>query len=287
MPHPSLRIGFIGAGRLGTALAWSLARSGCGVVAVASRSLVSAQRLADGIVGCAVGDAQAVVDASDLVFVTTPDDALARVAAALRWRRGAAAVHCSGASELAVLAPAADAGAAVGGFHPLQSFAETEAAIASLPGCTVTIEAQEPLRAALVELAGTLGCHVNLLPPGARALYHAAAGYASQFVNVLLREASTAWQQWGASEEQALRALLPLARGTLASIEKLGVARGMPGPASRGDLGSIEKHVAALGAIDGDMLRLYRELCARSVALALERGGIDAATAAKLRAALG
>jgi predicted short-subunit dehydrogenase-like oxidoreductase (DUF2520 family) len=287
MPHPSPRIGFIGAGRLGTALAWSFARSGRGVVAVASRSLVSAQRLAEGIAGCAVGDAQAVVDASDLVFVTAPDDALAPVTAALRWRRGVAAVHCSGASELAVLAPAADAGAEVGGFHPLQSFAETEAAIASLPGCTVTIEAEEPLRAALVELAGALGCHVNLLPPGARALYHAAAGYASQFVNVLLREASTAWQQWGASEEQTLRALLPLARGTLASIEKLGVARGMPGPASRGDVGSIEKHVAALGAIDGDMLRLYRELCARSVVLALERGGIDAATAAKLRAALG
>ena len=287
MPHPSLRIGFIGAGRLGTALAWSFARRGCGVVAVASRSAAPARRLADGIAGCAVGDAQAVVDASDLVFVTTPDDALARVAAALRRRRGGAGVQCGGARVRAGGAPAAAAGAAVGGFHPLQSFAETEAAIASLPGCTVTIEADEPLRAALVELAGALGCPVNLLPPGARALYHAAAGYASQFVSVLLREASTAWQQWGASEEQALRALLPLARGTLASIEKLGVARGMPGPASRGDVGSIEKHVAALGAIDGDMLRLYRELCARSVVLALERGGIDAATAAKLRDALG
>ena len=286
-PDGAPRLGFIGAGRLGTALAWSFARRGCTVVAVASRSAASARRLADGIAGCTVSGAQAVVDAADLVFVTTPDDALAPVTAALRWRRGAAAVHCSGASELAVLSPAADAGAAVGGFHPLQSFAETQASIASLPGCTITIEAGEPLRAALVGLAGALGCHVNLLPPGARALYHAAAGYASQFVNVLLREASTAWQHWGASEEQALRALLPLARGTLASIERVGVARGLPGPASRGDVGSIEKHVAVLGSLDGEMLRLYRELCARSVVLALERGGIDAATAAKLRSALG
>ena len=286
-PDGAPRLGFIGAGRLGTALAWSFARRGCTVAAVASRSTASARRLADGIAGCAVGDAQAVVDASDIVFVTTPDDALAATMAALRWRPGVAAVHCSGASELAVLHAAAAAGAAVGGFHPLQSFAETEAAIASLPGCTITIEADELLRATLVALAGALGCHVNLLPPGARALYHAAAGYASQFVNVLLREASTAWQHWGASEEQALRALLPLARGTLASIERLGVARGLPGPASRGDVGSVEKHVAALGALDGEMLRLYRELCDRSVDLALERGGIDAELAARLRGGRG
>ncbi len=286
-PRP-LRIGFIGAGRLGTALAWSLARRGASVAAVASRSAASARRLAAGIDGCAaVDDAQRVVDACDLVFIATPDDAIAAATAALRWRAGVAAVHCSGATELAALAPAAAGGAAVGGFHPLQSFAETEAAIASLPGCTVTIEADEPLRATLVALAARLGCPVNLLPPGARALYHAAAGYASQFVNVLLREASTAWRQWGASEDDALRALVPLARGTLASIERLGVARGMPGPASRGDAGSIERHVAALGALDADMLRLYRELCARSVVLALERGGIDAATAARLRATLG
>lgn len=282
------RIGFIGAGRLGTALARSLARRGERIVAVASRSPESAARAAEGIEGCmaAGGNAQRVVDVSDLVFVATPDDAIAGVAAALRWRAGVAVVHCSGATELAALAPAAAAGAAVGGFHPLQSFAETEAAIASLPGCTVTIEADEPLRATLVALAGRLDCHVALLPPGARALYHAAAGYASQFVNVLLREASTAWRQWGASEDDALRALLPLARGTLASIERLGVARGMPGPASRGDVGSIEKHVAALGALDAGMLRLYRELCDRSVALALERGGIDEATALRLRDAL-
>jgi predicted short-subunit dehydrogenase-like oxidoreductase (DUF2520 family) len=104
---------------------------------------------------------------------------------------------------------------------------------------------------------------------------------------VLLREASKAWQHWGASEEAALRALLPLARGTLASIEQLGVARGMPGPASRGDVGSIEKHVAALSALDTDMLELYRQLCARTVTLALERGGIDMPTAQRIHAALG
>lgn len=61
----------------------------------------------------------------------------------------------------------------------------------------------------------------------------------------------------------------------------------MPGPASRGDVSSIEKHVTALAALDADMLELYRQLCTRMVTLALERGGIDMPTAQRIHAALG
>jgi predicted short-subunit dehydrogenase-like oxidoreductase (DUF2520 family) len=60
-----------------------------------------------------------------------------------------------------------------------------------------------------------------------------AASYASQLINVLLRETSEIWQSWGASEQDAVAALLPLAYGTLASIENAGLVRGMPGSVSR------------------------------------------------------
>jgi predicted short-subunit dehydrogenase-like oxidoreductase (DUF2520 family) len=282
----ALRIGFIGAGRLGTALAWSLARNGCRVEAVASRSDASARRLADGIRGCRVARAQEVAEDCDLVFVTTPDDAIGTMASQLTWRAGTGVVHCSGVTEVDALSKAAAAGAWIGGFHPMQGFTEPEVSIRSLPGCTITIEAGEPLDARLVELALRLECRVNRLPPGARARYHAAALYAGQFLNALLREGSTIWQSWGASEEDAVAALLPLARGILGSIEKAGLARGMPGPVARGDLRSIAKHVGALRALDPAVLDLYRLLCLRSIPLALEQGGIDAATAARIRQVL-
>ena len=72
-----LRIGFIGAGRLGQALAWSLASNGLRVSAVASRRAEGAQTLADRIKGCRVLPAQAVADVCELVFITTPDAAIA------------------------------------------------------------------------------------------------------------------------------------------------------------------------------------------------------------------
>ena len=81
------RIGFIGAGRVAKGLAWGMAQSGQRVVAAASRSPGSAGQLADRIAGCrATADAQDVVDRADLVFITVPDDAIAAVAASLKWR---------------------------------------------------------------------------------------------------------------------------------------------------------------------------------------------------------
>lgn len=282
-----LRIGFIGAGRLGKALAWSLAGHGLNVVAAASQSDASAQTLAEPIGGCRVLPPQEVVDTSDLVFVTTPDAAIGSTVQACRWRDGVAVVHCSGVTEVAALAAATSQGALTGGFHPMQTFGDPATAARSLPGCTITIEAGEPLDALLVALAERLQCRVNRLPPGMRARYHAAAGYTSQFINVLFSQAAQIWRSWGASEDQAVSALLPLARGTLAAIESAGIARAMPGPVSRGDIGSIAKHVEALATLDdADVLTLYLLLCAGSVPLAQQRGAIDDTQAARFRALL-
>ncbi|MEJ8820984.1 DUF2520 domain-containing protein [Variovorax humicola] len=281
------RIGFIGAGRLGKALAWSLAGAGLRVTAAASNQHDRAAELAARIDGCEATTAQAVVDGCDLVFVTTPDAAIARAVAALRWRTGVAVVHCSGVTEVDALAAARDQGASIGGFHPMQTFGDPEAAVASLPGSTITIEAEsETLNAALVMLAQRLGCRVNRLPPGMRGRYHAAAGFTSQFINALFAEAARVWESWGATEADALQAMMPMAKGTLASIESAGIARGMPGPVSRGDVSSVEKHVAALGGLGSHTLDFYRVLCGSTVKLALEGGAIDASTARQLEAVL-
>ncbi|MCP1679122.1 Rossmann-like and DUF2520 domain-containing protein [Kerstersia gyiorum] len=277
------RIGFIGAGRLARALAWHCHTRGLHVTAVASRTPASAQQLAARLPGCAVLDsAQAVSDRCSLVFITTPDAAIEPTAAAIHWRAGVRVVHCSGATEVAALGAAQAAGALTGGFHPMQTFADPEAALEHLPGCTVTIEAEAPLDAELSALATRLGCRINHLPPGARPLYHAAAGYASQFINALLHDAVRMWQSWGATEDDALHALLPLLHGTLASIAGSGIAAGMPGPVSRGDTRSVAGHVAALRSFDPATLPLYAELCQRTITLALQQGRIDSPCASHL-----
>lgn len=282
--HMQSDIAFIGAGRLAAGLARAMAAAGHTVTAVASRTRASATQLATRIPGCMALDAQAAADIADLVIISAPDHAIAGIAAALHWRPGQAVVHCSGATEVSALEPARLAGAAIGGFHPMQTFADADAALASLPGCTVGIEAADAaLAEGLEALAQAIGCRAMRLPPGCRARYHASGGYASQFVNVLLREAAGIWKTFGMDETTAVRALLPLLRGTLASIEKAGIAGGMPGPVSRGDVGTVQRHVADLAQVDEATLSLYCELARRTIALAIERGSLGEEQATALR----
>ena len=120
----ALSLGFIGAGRVGTALARALDRRGHRVLGVASRTVDSARRLAQMVPGCKSStDPQEVAEAAGLVFITTPDEVIAQVAAQIRWHPGQIVVHCSGATSLEALQPAQEQGALVGGLHPLQSFA--------------------------------------------------------------------------------------------------------------------------------------------------------------------
>lgn len=280
------KIGFIGAGRLGCALAWCLDAKEATVHAVASRSADSANALASGCGACVVMSPQQVADECDLIFITTSDAAIAPTAQSIRWRPGSSVVHCSGATDVEALDKARTEGAEVGGFHPMHTFTDPVAAARTLSGSVITIEAHEPLGQRLSGLAAALGCTVNHLPAGMRGRYHASCGFASQFINVLLAEAVRAWQSWGGTEQAALDALLPMLRGTLVSIESSGLAKGMPGPVSRGDTHTVARHVEALQDFDPKMASFYRALCLRSIPLAQKAGRINDAQAASISDAL-
>jgi predicted short-subunit dehydrogenase-like oxidoreductase (DUF2520 family) len=290
MPLPALpRLGFVGAGRLARCLAAGFARAGYPVAAVTARSAASAERFAQALPSCrAVGDAQAVVDSSDLVFLAVPDDNIGTIANKLtfdtRGGRAAAIVHCSGATRVDVLAPAHAQGAAVGGFHPLYLFSGDASDVERIAGCSVTIEAQDELAAVLAALARSLGCEVLALPSGQRMLYHGAAHYAASFALAALSEAVDIWRTLDMPEEQALRALLPMLAGTVDTARTKGLSGALAGPVSRGDAGLLEQQLAAFEALGSDHALLYALLTRRALSLARARpqppASIDAMTQA-------
>ncbi len=279
-------VAFIGAGRLGCTLARALAAQGVAVRAVGSRSAQAAQALAERLPDCAALPLDEAAAAAELVFLTVPDDAIAPTAAALRWRPGQRVVHCSGATEVAALAAAQEQGALVGGFHPLQIFSDPERALALLPGSTVAIEADGELAAELHALAALLGMQPLALRPGTRAAYHGAASFAASFLLSMLDEAAQVWEAIGLPRGQALRSLLPLARGTLDAAEAKGLAQALAGPISRGDVGVVARHLQAFDALSESHGQFYRELSRRQLALAAESGRLDAAVLARVAALL-
>lgn len=286
MQGKRLRLGIIGAGRVGTGLALGFAHAGRNVVAVASRSVASARRLARRVRGArACASPQEAADAADLVFLTVPDDTIEALASSIRWRAGAACVHCSGAGDLDLLRKPAAEGAQVGGFHPLRMFGEPGKSF-DMRGCAVAIAGPQVLAGELERLARALGARPLRLPEGGRALYHAAANFSGAFVVALVAETVALWKKLGISEDDATRALLPLLRGSVDNVEKLGTAGALGSVVARGDLGTIRRHLEALATADPASLELYRLLSLRTIPLAIAKGTLRPAVAAEIAALL-
>ena len=283
-----LKTGFIGAGTTGTALTVRLSQKKWPVVAVFSRTLSSAQKLARLVPDCQICDtAQELVDIADLVFITTPDDVIAQVCHEVQWRGGQSVVHCSGAHSVDILEPARERGAAVGSFHPLQTFANVDQATQNLPGSTFALEAEEPLLSTLKQLTILLHGTWVKLKPGDKVLYHAAAVFACNYVVTLVKLALDLWQDFGVSPKEATRALLPLLQGTVNNISNIGLPGCLTGPVARGDLDTIERHLDALQAKDPSFLTIYKELGLQTIPIALAKGKIDKQKADEMTALLG
>ncbi|MFH1662761.1 MAG: DUF2520 domain-containing protein [Chloroflexota bacterium] len=279
-----IKIGFIGAGAVTNALATTLNSKGYPVVAVSSRNLQSADRLARLIKGCRSCSNQEVADTAELVFITTPDDVIASVVADVKWRPGQSVVHCSGADSTDILAPAREAGTNIGAFHPLQTFIGLRQE--NLPGITYALEASEPLLTILRDMTTALGGHWIELKAGDKVLYHTAAVFACNYLITLFKIATDLWQSFGIPPQQATRALLPLLQGTINNIDSTGIPQCLTGPIARGDSGTIKKHLKALQNVAPELITIYKELGLQTIPIALAKGRIDNEHADELQAIL-
>jgi predicted short-subunit dehydrogenase-like oxidoreductase (DUF2520 family) len=295
-PHPHRQagpderpaIGIVGAGAVGTALGVALARAGWPIVAVASRDPARRARFRE-LVGPGVrafAEAAAVLDEAELVILAVPDDALPMLASELRLYSGQALVHTSGALGAEVLEPAMAAGTQVGAFHPLVSFADVERSVAALRGATVAIEADDDLAGLLGRLAGSIGAVPVRLSPGTKPAYHAAAVLAAGGFVALLDAIAELGRVVGLDEAGSLAVFGRLTEQTMANARALGIRAALTGPMTRGDVGTLQRHLETLAASAPDVLPLYRAAAEREIALAEGRGAIAPEIAGRLRAAL-
>ena len=273
----NLSIGFIGAGVLGGGLSLALAAKGHQVAAVSSRTFSSAETLAARIAGCQpVADPQEVADRCRLVFITTPDEAIAPVASQVRWRSTQGVVHCSGALPLECLGYATQQGALAGSLHPFQTLAciaSQEEGVARLEGATFAIEGEGWLGTLLAQMVADLGGRLVHWEPQYRALYHASAVLSCGYVAALLGAARRIWQELGYPPDEALNAILPITKSTLEAIDKGGIEPAITGPVVRGDVDTVERHLIALEEYTPALVPLYCSLGLQSLPLVDTRVG--------------
>ena len=141
-----MKIGIIGAGKVGTSLAVVLKKKGFHIVAVsdtAEASLKTAEKYLGKDVLYTQNNMD-VVGASDAIAITTQDRVIQDVAAEINAKAerldGKLIFHTSGADPSSVLMPLDEKGAFLGSLHPLQTFPDIDSAIGVLQDTCIFIE---------------------------------------------------------------------------------------------------------------------------------------------------
>ena len=287
--HPArLKVGIIGPGRTGTALARALTRAGHQVTAASAISAQSREHVRHFFPGAALTDPASVLDAADLVLVTVPDDALPALIEGLAKTgapyAGRLVAHASGAHGIRVLEPATRAGGLPLALHPVMTFTGRDDDVDRLKGVSFGVTAPDPLRAVAEVLVIEMGGEPVFIPEENRALYHAALAFAANNLVTLVTQAGALLEQAGAEHPE--RMLGPLLGAALENALRFGDA-GMTGPVARGDDGTVAAHVRAIGAHEPAALPAYRALARLTADRALAAGRLSAADAARLLQVLG
>jgi predicted short-subunit dehydrogenase-like oxidoreductase (DUF2520 family) len=245
---PFSRLAVIGAGRAGRSIA---------TAATAAELTVRLAGREDALDACRH---------SEVALLCVPDGEIEAAAA-----KAADAVpplrfvgHVSGATTLAALAPASDAGAEVFSLHPLQTIPDAQTELVGAP-CAIAGSTPDALAIAR-ELGHRLQMRPFEVPEDARDAYHAAAAMASNLL-VALEESAAELMDRAGVDAPGRELLAPLVLRSAANWTERG-ADALTGPIARGDTATVERHLEALRATAPELVPVYEALAERARALA-------------------
>lgn len=277
-------VGLIGPGRAGVGLALALAQAGYTV-----RLHGRHKKKVPAPLTLTVGDGDTPpswISAAGVVILAVRDDGIRPLAEALARTRAITpehvVLHLSGAQGQEALGALVTTRAALGSLHPLQTIVEPERAPARLNGSWAAVEGMPRAVEAAERLAQDIGMRPFRIATKAKAIYHAGAVFASNYLVVVEALAQRLLRHAGMTDADAWAALRPLVEGTLENLARAEPKDALTGPVARGDTDTIVRHIESLTFDDG---RLYRELGRAALELA-QKSGLDEATAERVAEAL-
>lgn len=265
-----MKIGFIGAGRVGFSFGKYLTASGLNVVGYYSRNYSDAYEAAQFTGTCPFKNLAALINASDTLFITVPDNQIQSV-----WDcivkypvKNKIICHFSGSVSSAVFSDRHTYGAYGCSLHPMVAFSDKYNAYRLLKGSFCTIEGDQEILGVISELLLSLDISYKCISPDDKSKYHTAASIASNSVVALIQLSTELLCSCGFSEQESYHALENLVRNNINSVFEKGTVQALTGPVERCDTDTVQKHLTALS---GDDLVLYKLLAYRLAAIAKKK----------------
>jgi len=303
------KICIIGAGRVGTALAFLINNesrrnksAGFKLAAVCSRTRLSIERAKEFIKEKETGtefekkvsgilfstDNIKGVGKSDVIFICTPDDTIYKVAEEIALSdeksgnliNGKIFIHFSGAKPLKVLDPVKQKGGRIASIHPVKSFASVSQSVKTIKktyyGVTFPENCPDELHRFIKNFIDVFKGKIIEVPDSKKTVYHAAACVASNYLVSLIDYAIRINEKIGIKPEDSLAGLTGLIEGTVLNIKKLGTKNALTGPIARGDTGTVKEHMDSFKKyFDKKDYEIYRLMGAETARIAFENKWIS------------
>ena len=268
----ALKIGLVGSGALGSALAQRLHQRRFKIIAVVSRNTRTAQHIAAKINCPHSGSDVSLLRNCNFIIIAVPDAQISRVATKISDKslvsRNTILVHTSGALNANILLTVKSSGRSkfsVAALHPMQTFpADVKWNNQTLDNyfnnIYFGIDGDKRALPVLKNVARAIGAGAFIIPGKMKALYHAGGVMTSNFMIALMFLAQKIYSHAGLDERQSEQLLQPIMLQTLHNIFKFGVVSSLTGPAARNDQTIIKKHLKDLKVFGTDFQNVYKDL---------------------------
>lgn len=254
-----MRIGFVGAGKVGFTLGKYMAERGVCVSGYYSRRQESAMQASDFTSTKYYETLEELTASSDALFLTVPDGAIEEVWNSLKEYslKGKFICHCSGAMSSAVFSGIDQVGAFGYSIHPLFAVHDRLQSYKEISQAYFTIEGSQEHIPFWKDFFEAFGNPVRVIRSEQKILYHSAAVFASNLVTGLFETGAALLMECGFDRNSAEEALKALFLNNCQSVAEVGPKDALTGPVERADLGTIQKH---LDVLSGNEREIYARL---------------------------
>lgn len=254
-----MRIGFVGAGKVGFSLGkYMTERNVCvsGYYSLHPDSALLASEFTHTQQFLRIED---LIRASDAVFLTVPDGAITSVWNSLKRfnLQGKFICHCSGSLSSAIFSGIDRTGAFGYSIHPLFAVNDRLQSYKELSHAFFTIEGPEEHIQLWEKMFTGFGNSVRIISAENKTLYHASAVCVSNLVIGLYETAVRLLSSCGFDPDEAQEALQPLFIHNAQALAMQGCEAALTGPVERADISTIKNH---LNVLSGNEREIYIRL---------------------------
>lgn len=273
-----MKVGFIGAGKVGFSLGKYLKEQGINISGYYSKSQDSAKSAADFTNTKKYISIENLLSDSDTIFITAPDSAINEI-----WNymknldiKNKNICHCSGSISSTAFFDAYKYGACVYSVHPLYAISSKFESYKELNNAYFTIEGSKEHINNIVEIFEKAGNKVIVTSSENKSLYHCGAVVVSNLVIGLYSMGVDILESCGFEREVAQKALTNLFIGNANAIAEKGCVESLTGPIERCDISTIEKHIYSIQNIcdlksKENLLKVYLLLSEKLVEIGEEK----------------